>query len=119
MTPVQVLGNMFSVRDCIHYRHLQTTSYAEHQALGAFYDGWLDLVDTFVETWQGRYGRISGNLEVSVVSNTSSIEYLEEVRNSIETAYMGIVSDTDEDLKNILAEMLGLINKTLFLLTLS
>lgn len=37
-----------------HILHLQSTSYAEHQALGEFYDELGDLVDAFVEAYQGK-----------------------------------------------------------------
>ena len=33
--------------------HWQTQSYAEHQALGEYYESLTDLNDKFVESWQG------------------------------------------------------------------
>ena len=35
--------------------HLRTTSYAEHKALGSYYEGIVDLVDGVAEAIQGAY----------------------------------------------------------------
>lgn len=55
-----VLGLM-NARTVAHIAHLQTTSYAQHQALGAFYGGLVPLIDSFAEVYQGRYGLIKFN----------------------------------------------------------
>jgi hypothetical protein len=115
----EVLSKFFEARDVIHYAHFNTTSYAEHKALGEFYDGWLELVDTFVEMYQGRYQRIVGQININAESGADSVVYLNELRAFVSTEAMGvIVPAIDIDLANILADMLGLINHTLYLLTL-
>jgi len=115
----EVLSKFFEARDVIHYAHFNTTSFAEHKALGEFYDGWLDLVDTFVETYQGRYQRIVGQINVSAESGPDSVAYLNELRTFVSMEAMGIIVPAiDIDLANIIADMLGLINHTLYLLTL-
>ena len=62
ITPVQFIGKLFETRDVAHLAHLKTKSYAQHIALGDYYDGLLDLVDSFTESYQGLYGLL--NLEV-------------------------------------------------------
>ena len=115
----EVLSKFFEARDVIHYAHFNTTSFAEHKALGEFYEGWLSLVDSFVETYQGRYQRIVGQINVSAESGADSVAYLNELRTFVSTEAMGvIVPSIDIDLANIIADMLGLINHTLYLLTL-
>ena len=62
-----------------HVFHLQTKSYAEHIAIGEFYDGMNGLVDRLAEAYQGKYGvqkfkNISG-LE-NYTSKEGVIEYL-------------------------------------------
>lgn len=119
MKPLQVLNKFFEARDCMHLVHLNTTSYAEHKALGKFYDGWLDLVDSFVETYAGRYQRIEGALTIEVSSEYEAVEYLTKLRAFVQIDAMTIIAPTlDSDLNNILADMLGLINHTLYMLTL-
>ena len=43
------LGMLFLARDVAHSAHLNTRSYAKHQALGGFYDEIIDLADKFAE----------------------------------------------------------------------
>ena len=115
----EVIQKMLEARDVTHYKHWNTTSYAEHKALGKFYDGWLDLVDSFVETYQGRYKRIEGDMVVSVTFGVDSLAYLTALRSFVSIEAMSIIVPTlDIDLANILADMLGLINHTIYLLTL-
>lgn len=119
MKPIQVINKMFEARDCMHLVHLNTTSYAEHKALGKFYDGWLDLADSFIETYSGRYSRIEGELKIEVASDYNAVDYLQKLRAFVQIEAASIIAPTlDSDLANILADMLGLINHTLYLLTL-
>ena len=119
MKQIDILGKMFEVRDCIHLLHLNTTSYAEHKALGKFYDEWIELADDFIETYQGRYQRIEGKVSINIASDYNSTEYLNECLDFIQKDAMSIVSPMyDIDLINILADMQGLINRTIYLLTL-
>jgi hypothetical protein len=119
MKATEVIQKMLEARDTTHLIHWQTASYAEHKALGKFYDGWLDLVDTFVETYQGIYGRVNANVSISASAQTDATEYLYQLKAYIQIdAPEIIVVGLDKDLDNILADMLGLINHTLYLLTL-
>lgn len=49
---------LFHARTDAHIMHLKTKSYSEHMALNGFYDALPDLVDAFVEAYQGKYGVI-------------------------------------------------------------
>lgn len=117
-----ILQKAFEVRDQIHYWHLQTNSFAEHKALNEFYDKWLDLLDSFIETYQGKYGRVQGELNIKLLPYIEgcSTGYLEQLTKllSIGSEFRSILFSTDTDMNNILDEMLGLVNKTKYLLTL-
>ena len=113
---IKIVERFFAARDCIHLIHLNTISYAEHKALGKFYDSWIDLSDTFIETYQGKYGRITGTINIPAATDMDSVKYLKDL-------YLFVINDVkvdanDCDLKNILADMQQLINQTLYLLTL-
>lgn len=41
-----------------HVFHLHTPSYAQHKALEDYYTGIVPLVDSYVESYQGTYGRL-------------------------------------------------------------
>lgn len=120
MKPIEALSKFFEARDVIHYVHFNTTSFAQHKALGEFYEGWLDKVDDFVETYQGRYGRITGSITLTFDEATDCVKYLTELRLWLrELRNTVIVPDFDTDLDNIIADMLGLVNHTLYMLTLN
>lgn len=97
-----------------HLLHWQTKSYAEHKALGAFYEELPDLVDSLVEAIQGRYDTTlefpatyhipasTGKRELHDLS-----EYFEEKRK--------ILPD-DSEIQNLADEIQQLIDSTLFLL---
>ena len=55
----QLIAKVFSTRNCTHLAHWRTKSYAEHVALGDFYDSVVDLIDNLVECYQGNFGIIS------------------------------------------------------------
>ena len=41
-----------------HVFHLTTNSYAQHKALGKYYDAISDLLDAYAEAYMGSYGRL-------------------------------------------------------------
>ncbi len=115
---VMILHRLFETRDQIHYWHLQTTSYAEHKALNQFYDELLDLADSFIETYQGEYGRIKGKIGINIIDYSTpenTVNYLQSFQEFLE---QGARKINDTDLNNQLDEMLSLTKQTLYLLTL-
>lgn len=120
MTQIKILQKLFEARDAIHFMHLNTTSYAKHKALGEFYDSWLDLVDSFIETYQGKYGRITGVISIDVNSASDTHAYLVDLMKFLNVDIVTIIDQKiDSDLDNIIADMKALINHTMYLLTLS
>lgn len=112
MAPNKFIGMLFQSRDIMHIAHLQTTSFAEHKALNGYYDGILDLTDKFIEVYFGRFKRVEIVIPESKIM--SSVEHLKEMQQLID----GERNNYPSELQNIMDEMLSLINKTLYLLTL-
>lgn len=54
----ELAGRVFGIRNAAHLAHWSTDSYAQHQALGDFYDAVVDHIDTIVEAYQGFFGLI-------------------------------------------------------------
>ena len=104
----------------IHVFHWLTTSYAQHQALGGLYDGIHDLADEFMEVYMGKYGRNVGNNAANMLTFNAA-----DAIETIKTFEMFLLSlnevcdPSDTDLLNIRDEMLALVHKTQYLLTLS
>lgn len=65
-----LIAAVFAARNQAHLEHWNTKSYAQHVALGEFYDGIIDLIDGFVECYQGLYGLIG---KVKLVPTTDKL----------------------------------------------
>lgn len=119
MTPLKVLQRLLETRDQIHLLHLNTTSYSEHKALDTFYSDWLGLVDTFIETYQGKYGRIDGVCSMTISTAQNCHPYFVNLMLFLNGEIQSIIDPkVDSDLENIIADMKQLVNHTLYLLTL-
>jgi hypothetical protein len=55
----ELVGRVFVTRDATHRAHWATSSFSQHMALGAFYDGLPDLIDAIVEAYQGLHQKIT------------------------------------------------------------
>ena len=118
MTPINALQKLFEARDTIHFLHLNTTSYEVHKTLNKFYKEWIDLSDSFIETYQGKYGRISGSITIEANTNINVLSYLSELMIFLNRELPALLDDFDSDLENIIADMKGLVNHTFYFLTL-
>lgn len=110
------------VQSQLRILHWQTHSYAEHQALGKAYEGLDPLIDSFVETYMGRYGkRINGSFNISIMDydKAKPIMILSAFGNYLANDLPSSLSENDTDLLNIRDEMLDIVNTTKYLLTLS
>jgi hypothetical protein len=113
MAPGKFIGTLFQSRDMMHIAHLQTTSFAEHKALNGYYDGILDLTDKFTEVYFGRNKRVE--IVIPEAKNMDAVTHLKDLQKILDSERTNFSSE----LQNIVDEMLGLVNQTLYLLTLS
>lgn len=100
--------------------HWATTNGFEHQYLGAFYDSASDLVDKFVECYQGCYGkRIKGENELEIPEYTmdASVAFLTDFKGYLNSGARVLVMGNSA-LNNILDELVGSVDQTLYLLSL-
>ncbi len=100
--------------------HWQTKGYARHMAFGGFYGTMDGLIDTFVESAMGKYGRFILNDETKTVqlNNLSDLD-MKGLINTVREALVQIeLDEKDTDLLNIRDEMIGEVNKLSYLLTL-
>jgi hypothetical protein len=86
------------------------------------YDELQDLVDTYVEESMGKYGRfiLDDETKTITLSNLNELE-IKSFISTVKDALIQItdqVEETDTNLLNVRDEMLGLINKLSYLLTL-
>ncbi len=100
--------------------HWQTKGYARHQAFGGFYDSLDDLIDTFVESAMGKYGRfvLEDENKMIQLNNLSDIDMKGLIVTVRKVLVQMELDSSDTDLLNIRDEMLGELNKLSYLLTL-
>ena len=103
--------------------HWQTTSFSQHKSFGKIYESLDENIDTFIEIYMGKYGRVISaskfNLEISnysdlnfISATDSYIEFLINLTNMLD-------SSKDTDLLNTRDEILGSLNRLKYLLTLN
>jgi hypothetical protein len=87
-----------------------------------FYDNMDDLIDTFVESAMGKYGRFILDEESKTIqlNNLSDLD-MKGLINTVRDSFVQMsdqLDPSDTDLLNIRDEMLGEVNKLSYLLTL-
>ena len=105
-------------RDLAHLAHWKTKSYAEHKALNEFYDGVLELIDGFVEQYQGYYGGRMDIKRAETGKNEDIREALEDRAEWVEMYRYQICDEDETALQNTLDEIVRLYQSTQYLLTL-
>jgi hypothetical protein len=96
-----------------HVLHLSTRSYAVHKALEDYYTAAGDLIDSFVEAYQGRYGLVSG-LPAGYEVPDAALAYITYLKTETETLRRKPNFPQDAELQNIVDEVAGLIDSTLY-----
>ena len=72
----KLVSCLFHSRTQVHIFHLQTKSFAEHQALGTYYDGIIDIVDGLIESYQGKYGIVMNYTNLPIKNYTDNTQVL-------------------------------------------
>lgn len=109
-----MVAMIFVARDLTHRQHLRTASFAEHMALGAFYEGVIPLVDGFVEAYQGRFNEL---LDIPLIDNEFEgdiSDILEQQMAWIDDNRKQICPKEESALNNALDEIVTLYQSTLY-----
>ena len=113
------VSKLFESREMSHVYHLQVKgdvgSYASHIALGAYYEGIQDLLDTFVEVYQGQYNIIEEYdiIDPNITKSKEKLNYFQETVDFIRSNRKCISND-DTHLHNIIDEIVALLYRTLY-----
>lgn len=110
-TCAELIVTLMHAQTNAHILHLQTRSYSEHKALAGFYEGIDDLVDSFAEAYQGKYGIIE-DYPVNYTAPTGAIEMMVTLLEYVVMVRAELPDDTE--LQNILDEITALIDTTLY-----
>ena len=96
-----------------HILHLSTTSYSTHKALGNFYAEIGDLVDSFVEAFQGKYGLLT-DYKAEYALPPEPIAYMNYLKVEVEKLRRAPNFPQDSELQNEVDNIANLINSTLY-----
>lgn len=72
-----LIAKVFSARNLAHLAHWKSKSYAQHQALGSFYEDVVGQLDALVECYQGKFGLIKIPELPAVLNNRDIVNVLE------------------------------------------
>lgn len=100
------IGTLMQSRNQAHIYHLQTNSYTQHAALQGYYDGIVDLIDSLVETFQGRYGILRGyKMDGQIKEDGNPTMYFDALCKYVETKRTSIPQDSyiQNEVDNVVA----------------
>lgn len=108
----QLIALVFASRNATHLAHWATKSYAEHVALGDFYEESIDILDKLVEAYQGTFGVLS-DIPLQDEEVVDIIKHLSGDLVWMNDSCDEITKDI-ASLDNILQELQALYQKTLY-----
>lgn len=97
-----------------HILHFQSLSYSQHMALGTYYDEVGDLVDGFVEAFQGKYGLLTKYKANYELPESDPVDYMIYLKDEVAILRRMPEFPQDSELQNEVDTIADLINSTLY-----
>jgi hypothetical protein len=108
----QLISRVFYARNLAHYEHWRTESYAQHKALGKFYEGVIEALDALVEAYQGLNGLI-GSIPSPTDTKGDSLKILKADAEWIEANHEEI-SGGNRAVANLIDNVTGIYLSTIY-----
>ena len=108
----EFVGELLHAVTVAHIYHLRSESFAQHSALGAFYDALGDKVDAFAETYQGCYGLIDGYPTSFELPDVDPKDWALSLAEDIVEDRKALPQDSE--LQNIVDEILACVNTLIY-----
>jgi hypothetical protein len=105
----ELIERLFHARNAAHIAHWKTKSYAEHKALGHYYEDVIEQLDDLIEAYQGTFGiigEVDGQEKSIAKTIHDDIIWLNENRSKVAK---GVPA-----LENIVDDLTGMHMKTLY-----
>ena len=113
-TPIcELICRVFTTRNFAHLAHWKTKSYAQHMALGDFYDSIIDDLDTFVEAYQGKYGLLVDYRPTFTLAE-EPLSYMMFLKDELARCRASGNFPQDTELQNIADEIAALVDSTIY-----
>jgi len=119
-----MISTLMMLRDQVKIYHWQTMSYPRHKATDDLVGSLDEKIDSFVESYMGKYGRPkftarSGTIRVRNFHEKEAPALLKDAIKWMTHKLPKLLKPEDTDLLNIRDEIVGDLNKSLYLFTLS
>lgn len=95
-----------------HILHFRTRSYAQHMALGSFYEEMPGLVDGLTEAIQGLTGELVDFPADYYAPAETALDELEDLKEYVQSARHSM--PTESEIQNLIDEIADLINTTIY-----
>ena len=109
----ELIARCFDARTVAHFAHLRTRSYAEHMALGDFYDAIATAADAFAECHMGVEGLVTNYPAITPKPGAEIQPYLTELHDWV-TKHRTVCADGSTELANLIDEILAVIDRTFY-----
>jgi hypothetical protein len=114
-----IAGKLTYFHEQLHLTHWQTTSYAEHQALGGLYDYVHDFKDGVIEKLMGYTGKRPTPYKIEPLTNCTGNECVSNLLSFASSLKSYAEANSYHDIANLADALSGESAKTKYLLTLS
>ena len=111
----KLVSYLFHSRTQAHVFHLQTPSFAAHKALNDYYDKIVGITDGIAESYQGKYGIITGYGNIALQEYQSCeaiIMFFETLCMYVEKSRQMLPQDSY--IQNQIDEIVALIKSTIY-----
>ena len=116
---VTIAGKLSYFHEQLHLTHWQTTSYAEHKALGKLYEYVQDFKDGVIEKLMGYAGKRPAPYKIEPLINCTGNECVSNILSFASSLKSYAESNSYHDIANLADALSGEAAKTKYLLTLS
>ena len=114
-----IAGKLTYFHEQLHLTHWQTTSYAEHKALGKLYEYVQDFKDGVIEKLMGYTGKRPTPYKIEPLTNCTGNECVSNLLSFASSLKSYAESNSYHDIANLADALSGEAAKTKYLLTLS
>ena len=119
LTLESIAGKLTYFHEQLHLLHWQSTSYAEHKALGKLYEYVQDFKDGVVEKIMGYTGKRPGLYKIEPLTNCKPEQCVSDLMSFASALKMYGEKNAFHDVCNLADALSGEAAKTKYLLTLS
>lgn len=113
-----IIKPMMNFRNQVKLYHWKTTSYARHKTTDKFLELFDEKMDRFVETMLGsRDLKVKDKFKLDFINinDSSATEYIKDFRKWLIESLPSSINEHETDLLNIRDEILGDVNRMLYL----